>query len=55
MLEKWLKEQGYNSIHTQSSHEALLFYQKQGYVAMPFNDPEDHASNPLDVPMGKML
>jgi len=55
LLEKWLKEQGYNSIHTQSSHEALLFYQEQGYVAMPFNDPEDHASDPLDVSMGKML
>lgn len=55
LIEKWLKEQGYNSIHTESTPEARSFYQKQGYVAMPFNDPEGRASDPRDISMGKML
>lgn len=55
LIEKWLKHQGYQSLHTESSPEALPFYQKQGYVGMPFEDPDNHESDPRDTPLGKGL
>lgn len=55
LCEKCLKIKGYGSLHTESSPDALPFYQKQGYASMPFEDPDGHESDPRDVPMGKKL
>jgi len=52
LIEKWLKLQGYKSIHIKSSPEALQFYKYQGYKEMPFNDPGNYES---DIPVGKQL
>lgn len=38
-----------------SRKSSLIFYLKNGYTEMPFNDPEDHESDPNDVPVGKIL
>lgn len=54
-IEKWLKSQNRQSLHTESSREALIFYQIMDYKPMPFNDPDDYPSDSLDVAMGKML
>ncbi|AIK97081.1 hypothetical protein ID47_10605 [Candidatus Paracaedibacter acanthamoebae] len=55
LIEKWLKLKNYNSLHIESSEEALLFYRKHGYKDMPFNDPDGYESDPRDTPMGKFL
>jgi GrpB-like predicted nucleotidyltransferase (UPF0157 family)/GNAT superfamily N-acetyltransferase len=55
LCERWLKHQGFNKILTQSSPEAHKFYIHQGYVEMPFNDPDDHDTNARDIEMGKFL
>ena len=55
LIEKWLKNQDYKTIHIESSPAALKFYKKYGYYNMPFNDPEDNPSDPCDISMGKKL
>lgn len=55
LIEKWLKKQDYQTIHTESSPAALQFYEKNGYCNMPFNNPDDDPSDPCDIPMGKNL
>jgi GrpB-like predicted nucleotidyltransferase (UPF0157 family)/GNAT superfamily N-acetyltransferase len=55
LIEKWLKTQGYQTIHTESSPEALQFYKKYGYDTMPFNDPDNYPSDLSDIPIGKKL
>lgn len=55
LVEKWLKVRGYKSLHTESSPDALLFYKKQGYIKMSFDDPDGYESGPQDIPMGKIL
>jgi len=55
LCETWLKAQGYNSLHAESRSDALKFYQQNGYVPMPFNDPENHETDQRDVAVGKML
>jgi GrpB-like predicted nucleotidyltransferase (UPF0157 family)/GNAT superfamily N-acetyltransferase len=55
LIEKWLKVQGYRSIHIESSPETLHFYKKHDYVAMPFCDPDGHEGHPNDVAIGKIL
>jgi GNAT superfamily N-acetyltransferase len=55
LIEKWLKVQGYKSIHIESSPEALQFYKKHDYVAMPFCDPDGYEGHPNDVAIGKIL
>jgi GNAT superfamily N-acetyltransferase len=54
-IEGWLRLQGYKSIHTESSPEALKFYEKLGYKRMPFNEPDGYESSPDDIAMGKTL
>jgi GrpB-like predicted nucleotidyltransferase (UPF0157 family)/GNAT superfamily N-acetyltransferase len=54
-LERWLPHQGITSFHTQSSPKACRFYKREGYVEMPFNDPDGHESDPQDIDMGKVL
>lgn len=53
--EKWLKLQGYKSLHIESSPKAYSFYKKYDYIEMPFDDPEIHESGPNDIPVGKIL
>ena len=55
LIEKWLKSFGVKSIHAESRQSSLRFYLKNGYCSMPFNDPENHESDPNDVPVGKVL
>jgi len=54
-MEKWLKSQNYQSIHAESSPEALAFYKKYGYSEMSFDDPDENESYARDVPVGKKL
>lgn len=54
-IERWLKREGYTSIHTESSPAALGFHKQLKYKEMPFGDPGDHKSSPEDIAMGKML
>ena len=55
LIEKWLKSLAIKSIHAQSKQSTLSFYLKNGYIDMPFNDPESHESDLNDVPVGKFL
>ncbi len=55
LIEKWLQLEGYKSIHTESSPEALKFYQAIYYVKMPFDDPDGYEGSPDDIEMGKLL
>ena len=38
-----------------TQQRSLRFYLKNGYTEMSFNDPENHESDPNDVPVGKLL
>jgi GrpB-like predicted nucleotidyltransferase (UPF0157 family)/GNAT superfamily N-acetyltransferase len=55
LIEKWLKSFGVKSIHAESRQSSLRFYLKNGYCSMPFDDPENHESDPNDVRVGKLL
>ena len=55
LCEKWLKSLDITSIHAESRPSSLQFYIKNGYVEMPFNDPEEHESGPEDIAVGKVL
>jgi GrpB-like predicted nucleotidyltransferase (UPF0157 family)/Ser/Thr protein kinase RdoA (MazF antagonist) len=55
LIEKWLRSLGVKSIHAESRQSSLRFYLKNGYTEMSFNDPENHESDPNDVPVGKLL
>jgi GrpB-like predicted nucleotidyltransferase (UPF0157 family)/GNAT superfamily N-acetyltransferase len=55
LTEKWLKRLGIKSIQAESRQTSLRFYLKNGYIEMPFNDPDAHTSDPYDIPVGKML
>lgn len=55
LTERWLKLQGYKSLHIESSPAALDFYQRLGYIPMPFNDPDGYEGSPEDIALGKTL
>lgn len=55
LIEKWLKNLGVKSIHAESRQSSLKFYLKNGYKEMPVHDPENHESDPNDIPVGKVL
>lgn len=55
LCEKWLKSQGYKSLHIESSPSALKFYRMNGYIDMPFDDPDGYESDPQDTAVGKKL
>lgn len=55
LCERWLKEQGYKSLHVEVSPKALEFYQKNGYSKMSFNDPHGYEGDPQDTALGKIL
>jgi GrpB-like predicted nucleotidyltransferase (UPF0157 family)/ribosomal protein S18 acetylase RimI-like enzyme len=53
--ERWLKSQGYDTLHVESSPAALNFYHKNGYTKMPFNDSEKYEGFAQDISLGKKL
>lgn len=55
LCEQHLKNQQCKSIHVESSSSALDFYKKNGYVEIPFNDPDGYEGGPEDIAMGKIL
>ena len=55
LCERWLYQQGIVVLEMESSPEAKKFYVRQGYIEMPFNDPEHGLSFPQDIPIGKVL
>ncbi|WCR57404.1 GNAT family N-acetyltransferase [Rickettsia asembonensis] len=55
LCEEWLKSKNYKTLHAESSPAALEFYRKNGYMEMPFNDPDGYESLPDDTAMGKKL
>ena len=55
LIEKWLRLEGYKSIHVMSFPAALKFYQAIKYIEMSFDDPEAREGDPGDTPMGKLL
>lgn len=54
-IEKWLKKQGIKSLHDESRPDAVKFYQNNGYIEMPFNDPSNAPPSPHDIALGKYL
>ncbi len=55
LIEKWVKRLGIQSTHVESRQSSLGLYLKNGYTHMPFDDPENHESDPHTVPVGKVL
>lgn len=55
LCELWLKQQGFGTLQTQSSPDAYRFYKKQGYVEIPFNDPDGYEIDLQDIDMEKTL
>jgi hypothetical protein len=55
LCEKWLKNLGYKSLHAESTPAALAFYKKNGYIEMPFNDPDGDECSAKDSAVGKIL
>ncbi len=54
-IEKWIQRLDVKSLHTESRITSLKFYLKNGYKEMPFGDPDNHESDPNDIPVGKVL
>lgn len=55
LSEKWVKSLNIKSIHAELRATSLGFYRKNGYIDMPFNNPESHEHDPNDIPVGKVL
>ncbi|HJD60265.1 MAG TPA: GNAT family N-acetyltransferase [Rickettsia endosymbiont of Omalisus fontisbellaquei] len=55
LCEKLLKSKGYKTLYAESSPAALAFYKKNGYIEMPFNDPDGYESGEEDIAVGKIL
>ncbi|MGQ3887827.1 GNAT family N-acetyltransferase [Legionella sp. CNM-1927-20] len=55
LCEKWLKDQSYHSLHVESSPAALNFYRNNGYIDMPFDDPDGYEGDARDIAVGKIL
>lgn len=55
LIEKWLKSLSIKGIHAESRATSLGFYRRNGYIDMPFDDPEYHEHDPNDIPVGKIL
>lgn len=54
-IERWLKLQGYKTLHIQSTKRAYPFYIRHQYTHMDFKDPEGHETDSRDVEIGKTL
>jgi GNAT superfamily N-acetyltransferase len=55
LCEEHLKKQGYKTLHAESNPIALDFYMKNGYVELPFDDPDGFESDPNDTALAKNL
>jgi GrpB-like predicted nucleotidyltransferase (UPF0157 family)/dihydrofolate reductase/GNAT superfamily N-acetyltransferase len=55
LCERWLNHQGFKTLLVQSSPKAYKFYCDQGYVQMPFNDPDGYETDAQDIEIGKSL
>lgn len=55
LCEKWLKTKNYKSLHIGFPIKEQTFYKKNGYVEMPFQDPEGHENHSQNIQMGKIL
>jgi ribosomal protein S18 acetylase RimI-like enzyme len=53
--EQALKQNGVKLLQTEASPGAYLFYQKLGYIEMPFDNPDGEPTHPDDRAMGKYL
>ena len=54
-IEKWLTLEGYRSVHVESAPSFVGFYDRIGYLRMPFNDPDGGEKSLQDVSLGKIL
>ncbi len=55
LCERWLSHQGIKKLLIQSSKKAYDFYHRQGYIEMPFDDPDGYETDPRDIEIGKYL
>ncbi len=55
LIERWLKKEGYKSVHAEASPDAYAFYCHLGYSDMPFDDPDGYEGGPDDIDVGKSL
>ncbi|WP_052572032.1 bifunctional GrpB family protein/GNAT family N-acetyltransferase [Candidatus Odyssella thessalonicensis] len=55
LLEKWLKNKQFKSLHIESPVEVLPFYKKYGYTSVPFNDSDEYKIKAGVTPLGKFL
>jgi len=55
LCELWLKNHGIQSLHDEARPDAVLFYRKNGYIDMPFDDPTGEPPSVHDTPLGKKL
>lgn len=53
LCERWLLHQKMKKLLIQSSPAAYQFYCNNGYVKMPFNDPDGYEGDPQDIEVGK--
>ncbi|HHT9916358.1 TPA: hypothetical protein ACT9LE_001654 [Legionella pneumophila] len=42
-------------MHVESSPDALKFYRNNGYIDMPFDDPDGYEGDARDTAVGKIL
>ncbi|NGX26212.1 MAG: hypothetical protein K940chlam6_00127 [Chlamydiae bacterium] len=55
LCERWLIHRGFKKLLIQSSKEAYKYYCNNGYIPMPFNDPDGYEGDPQDIEIGKFL
>ena len=55
LCERWLSHQKMKKLLVQSSPAAYKFYCNNGYIKMPFNDPDGYEGDPQDIEVGKIL
>jgi GNAT superfamily N-acetyltransferase len=53
--ESWLLGQKVKTLLVQAFPASYKFYCNNGYVKMPFNDPDGYESDPQDIEVGKHL
>jgi len=55
LIEKYLRQENYKSIHAESRQSSLKFYLNNGYSEMEFNDPNIGETDPSYIKLGKLL
>lgn len=55
ICERWLSHQNIKKLLVKSSPDAYKFYCKNGYIEMPFNDPDGYEGDPQDIEVGTNL